>query len=62
MLSGFLEAPPPLALVKAWLCEFYGCLPSQLAAEPADELLQFWQLSNSFKAGIAKRPTSKARR
>lgn len=62
MLSGFLEAPPPLPLVKAWLCEFYGCLPSQLAAEPADEVLQFWQLAMEFKKGVGKRPVPKARR
>ncbi len=36
----------PEALARAeWmdrLCQRYGCLPSQLLAEPADTLMQMW--------------------
>jgi len=38
--------PAPWELVKAQMCEHYGVLPSQLAEEPAAELLRDWQVLN----------------
>lgn len=54
--TGMTGAPPPWPLVKAWLCKFYQCLPSQLAEEPADEVLQLWRLHNTYEKYLQKRP------
>lgn len=56
MEAGYTGAPPPWALVKAWLCNFYGCLPSQLNDEPVDEALALWQLHQLYEQYRSKRP------
>lgn len=55
MDAGYTGAPPPWKLIKAKMCEFYGCLPSQLNAEPADEVMQLWSLNQTFEEYSAKR-------
>jgi len=54
-------APPPWELVKAWLCNFYGCTPGQLMDEPADEVYQLWTLYNTYESYKSKRPRPKNR-
>ena len=54
--SAWTNAPPPFELVEAWLCEHYHCVPSVLAEEPADRLLQYWQISNLYSTKRSKLP------
>jgi len=56
MDAGKTGAPPPWALVKAWLCQFYGCTPGQLAQEEADEILLLYNLSGTYEEWRKKRP------
>jgi len=56
MEAGKVGSPPPWPLVKVWLCQFYNCLPSQLANEPADEALQLYVLFNEYEVWKQKRP------
>ena len=53
---------PPWELVKALMCEHYHCLPSQLADEPAGDLLRFYQLSSLYHKTISDRAAAKAKR
>lgn len=55
MDAGYTGAPPPWQLVKARLLQFYGCLPSQLNDEPADEVMQLWSLNQTFEEYAGKR-------
>jgi hypothetical protein len=44
--------PLPLPLLKALMCETYSCLPSELAEEPADDLLLGWQALMLWKSHV----------
>ena len=59
MEAGQVEAPPPWKLVKAWLCQFYHCLPSELEQEEADEALLLYQLVGIYDNYRDKRPGQK---
>jgi hypothetical protein len=46
----------PVILIKALLCETFGYKFSELATEPADEILQGWQVLNLYHSHIPKTP------
>lgn len=54
--AGYTGAQPPTELIKAFLCQFYHCLPSELDDEPADEALQLFQMYNAYQKWLQKRP------
>ncbi len=49
-------APPPFELIEAWIVEAWHIPPSVLAREPADKVLQYWQLLREYEKYFNKRP------
>ena len=47
-MAGHTGERPPWELVEAQICELLHKLPSELAEEPADDLLRFWTVRNLF--------------
>ena len=52
--------PAPEELIFAQMLKFYGCLPSQLNNEPADEAYLYFQVNNIYEEAIAQKNRSKS--
>lgn len=51
--------PPPEELILAQMIKFYGCLPSQLMEEPAQEAYLYFQVINIYEEYVAQKRGNK---
>lgn len=55
MAAAYTDAEVPWVVIKAQMCNYFSCLPTELDAQPADEIMRLWRANNLFESTRAKR-------